>query len=84
MVAQQGQPEPPVLLLLRVVCSDRAAAVVAEAKSGLVVLEAQEVEDLAAAVAVLAAAHTQQVLAGLAAMAGHWYWSSDDGQIRYC
>ena len=65
-------------------CSDRAAAVVAEAQAGLVVLEAQEVEALAAAVAVLAAAHTQQVMAGLAVMAGHWFWSFDHAAICSC
>jgi len=51
------------LLLLRVVCSDRVAVVVVVAPAVLAVLAVQEVEDLAAAVAVLAAAHTQQVLA---------------------
>lgn len=72
------------LLLLRVVCSVKAAGVVAEAQAGLVVLEVQEVEALAAAVAVLAAAHTQQVLAGLVGVVGLWYWSFDHAAICCC
>jgi hypothetical protein len=69
------------LLLLRVVCSDRAAAVVGEA---LLAQEVQGVQVVAAQVAVVArvaAAHTQQVLAGLVALAGLWYWSFDHAAI---
>lgn len=31
-----------------------------------------------------AVAHTLQVLAGLVAMVGHWYWSFDHAAIRCC
>jgi hypothetical protein len=72
------------LLLLRVVCSDRAAVAVVVAPVALAVLAVQEVEALAAAVAVLAAAHTQQVLAGLVVLAGLWYWSFDHAAICSC
>jgi len=51
------------LLLLRVVCSVRAAAVVGEALLAQEVQGVQEVEALAAAVARVVAAHTPQVLA---------------------
>jgi hypothetical protein len=72
------------LLLLRVVCSDRAAAVVGEA---LLAQEVQGVQVVAAQVAVVArvaAAHTQQVLADLAALAGPWFWSFDHAEICRC
>lgn len=72
------------LLLLRVVCSDRAVVAVVVAPVVLAVLAVQEVEDLAAAVAVLAAAHTQQVLAGLVVLAGLWFWSFDHAAICSC
>lgn len=72
------------LLLLRVVCSDRAAAVVAEAQAGLVAQVVLEVEALAEAAVQAVAARTQQVLAGLVAMAGLWYWSFDHAAICSC
>ena len=84
MVAQQGQPEPPVLLLLRVVCSDRAAAVVAEAQQVLAVQAVQAVAAQVAAVAVLAAVHTRPALVVSVVLAGHWFWSFDHAAICCC
>ncbi len=72
------------LLLLRVVCSDRAAAVVGEALLAQEVLAVLEVVALAAVVARVAAAHTRQVLAGLVGVVGHWYWSFDHAAICRC
>ena len=86
-LAQAALPEPPELLvqpLLPVACSDKAAAVVVEAQQALVALVVQAVVALVVAVAVLAAAHTQQVLAGLVALAGHWYWSFDHAALCSC
>jgi len=62
-------------------CSVKAVAVVGEA---LLAQEVQVVRAVAAQVAVaarVAAAHTQQVLADLAALAGLWYWSFDHAAI---
>ena len=65
-------------------CSDRAAAVVAEARLVLVVLVVQVVAAQVAVAARVAAAHTQQVLVVSGAMAGHWFWSFDHAAICSC
>jgi hypothetical protein len=75
---------PLVLLLLRVVCSDRAAAVVGEALLAQAVPGVQAVAAQVAVAARVAAAHTQQVLAGLVVLAGLWYWSFDHAAICSC
>jgi hypothetical protein len=67
--------------LPRVDCSGRAAVVVVEARVARVVLAVRAVVAQVAVVARVAAAHTQQVLAGWAAMVGHWYWSFDHAAI---
>lgn len=73
-----------VLRPLQEACSAKAAEAVAVGLPEMAVQAVQAVVALVAAVARVAAAHTQQVLVGLVAMVGHWYWSSDDGQIRCC
>ena len=62
MVAQQGQPEPPVPLLLPVACLGKVAAAAAAVQVVLVVPEVQVVAALVAAAVVLAVALTQQAL----------------------
>lgn len=71
------------LLLLRVVCSDGAAAVVGEALLAQVVQVVQVVVALVVGVVQVVAARTLQVLAALAATAGRWYWSFDHGPICF-
>lgn len=80
----QAPPEPPVLLLLLADCSVKAAGAVVEARVGLVVQAVQAVVAQVVVVAEVAAARMLRVPEVLAAMVGHWYWSSDDGQIRCC
>ena len=69
------------LPLLLVDCSGRAEALVVVALVAPVVQAVRAVAAQAAVAARVAAAHTQQVLVGLAAMAGHWYWSFDHAAI---
>ena len=73
-----------VLPLLPVACSAKAVAEVAEELVVLVARAVLEAVALVAVVARVAAAHTQQVLAGLVALAGHWYWSFDHAAICRC
>lgn len=83
-LAQAALPESLVLLvplLLLADCSGRVAGAVVVARVALVVLAVQVVAAQVVGVARVAAAHTQQVLAALAAMAGHWYWSFDHAAI---
>ena len=83
-LAQAVLPEARVLLvplLLLADCSGRVAGAVVVARVALVVQVVQAVVDQVAVVALVAAAHTQQALAGLAVLAGHWYWSSDHAAI---
>ena len=77
-------PELRALLLLPVVCSAKAVAEVAAELVVLVVRAVLEAVALVAVVARVAAAHTQQVLAGLVAMDGHWYWSSEHETVCCC
>lgn len=72
------------LLLLLADCSAKAAEAVAVGLPEMAAQAVQAVVVLAEVAAALAVALTQQVLVALAAMVGHWYWSSDDGQIRCC
>jgi hypothetical protein len=65
------------LLLLLADCSVKAAVAVVEPRVARVVLAVRAVAAQVAVAARVAAAHTQQALAGLVAMAGHWYWSSE-------
>lgn len=69
---------------LQEACSAKVAAVVAVGLPEMAVQAVLAVVALGAAVAEVVAAHTLQALVGLAVMVGHWYWSSDDGQIRCC
>jgi hypothetical protein len=69
-----------VLPLLLADCSAKAVALVVEVRVAPVVRAVLEVAAQAAVAARVAAAHTRPVLAGLAAMAGHWYWSFDHGK----
>lgn len=71
------------LPLLLVDCSGRAVGAVVVALVAMVAMVALEVAAQAAVEARVAAAHTQQVLVALAAMAGHWYWSFDYGPICF-
>ena len=66
-----------VLPLLLVDCSGRAEVVVVVALMATVVQVVQVVVVQVAVVARVAAAHTRPAMVGLAAMAGHWYWSFD-------
>ena len=77
-------PETLVLLaplLLPADCSVKAAGVAVVALLARVVLAVLEVAAQVAVAARVAAAHTQQVLAVLVVLAGHWYWSSDHAAI---
>lgn len=65
------------LPLLLAACSVKAVVVVVVALVAPVVLVVQVVVVQVAVVARVAAAHTQQVLAGLVEVDGHWYWSSE-------
>lgn len=67
--------------LLLAACSVRVAVVVAVARVVLVVRVVRAVAAQVAVVARVAAAHTQQVLAGLVEVDGHWYWSSEHEAI---
>jgi len=80
----QAPPEPPVLLLLLADCSVKAAGVVVAVLRVLVVQVVRAVAAQVAVAARVAAAHTQQVLAGLAVLAGSWYWSFDHAAICSC
>ena len=73
-----------VLLLLLADCSVKAAVAVVEARVALVVQVVLEAVALVAVAVLVAAPHTQQVLAGLVAMDGHWYWSFDHAAICCC
>ena len=72
------------LPLLLVDCSGRAEALVVVARVAPVVRAVRAVVVQAAVAARVAAAHTQQVLVALAAMAGHWYWSFDHAALCCC
>ncbi len=80
-------PEPLARLVpLRLLadCSVKAAGAVVVALVAPVVRAVRAVAAQAAVVARVAAAHTQQVLAALVEMAGHWYWSFDHAAICCC
>ncbi len=80
-------PAPParqVLRPLQEACSAKVVAAVGEALLVLVARAVLEAVALAVVVARVAAAHTQQVLAELVAMVGHWYWSFDHAAICRC
>ena len=77
-------PEPLARLVLLpplADCSVKAAGAVVEARVVLAAVVVRAVAAQVAVVARVAAAHTQQVLVALAAMAGHWYWSFDHAAI---
>ena len=87
LLAVAASPVLLVLLALLLLLADCLAKAVAEVAAELVVLVARAVLEAVALVAVVArvaAAHTQQVLAGLVALAGHWYWSFDHAAICRC
>jgi len=71
-------------LLLPADCSVRVAGVVVAVLRVLVVQVVRAVAAQVAVVARVAAAHTQQVLVGLAALAGSWFWSFDHAEICRC
>ena len=85
-VPQAMCPALRALLVLHLLLVDYlgkvAAVVVVQVERVVLVVRA------VAAQAVVAVAqhavHMPQALAVSAVMAGHWYWSSDDGQIRCC
>jgi hypothetical protein len=83
-VVPQEPPEPPVPPLLLADCSVKAAGAVVEARVAVAVPAVLEVVALAVVAAVLRAVHTQQVLAGLVVLAGHWYWSSEHETVCRC
>jgi len=70
-----------VLPLLLADCSVKAAGVVVAVLRVLVVQVVRAVAAQVAVVARVAAAHTQQVLAGLVVLVGLWYWSFDHAAI---
>ena len=69
------------LPLLLVDCSGRAEALVVVALMATVVLVARAVVAQVAVAAERAAVHTQQALAALVGMVGHWCWSSEHEAI---
>jgi hypothetical protein len=80
-------PEPLARLAPLLLPADCSVKVVAVVAAGLLVQVVQAVQvDAAqgAVVARVAAAHTQQVLVALAAVAGHWFWSFDHAAICSC
>jgi len=85
--AQVVPQEPPELLVplrLPAGCLGREEVAAVAAPVVLAVLAVLAVVDLAVAVAVLAAAHTQQVMAGLVGVVGLWFWSFDHAAICSC
>ena len=82
--ASQETPELLVLLLLLADCLAKAVAEVAEVLREQEVRVVQAVVALVVAVAVLAAAHTQQGLVVLAVLVGPWCWSFDHAAICRC
>ena len=84
---QAARPELLELPVLRLLLADylgKVAAAVVQVMQALAVLAVLEVAALVVVAVAQHAVHTLLAPVVSAVMAGHWYWSSDDGQIRYC